>query len=209
MKKAIIYGRVSSAAQDYTRQVEELKEYASRNGMEVVRIFTEKETGKRKASERGAASDMLRFLAAEKIDVVLVSEISRLGRNARDVQHTVHTITETMKTNLYLHQYTMSAYNPDGSRNSIFSLITDVTANIAQMENETRAARIRSGIEHARKKGKHLGRPHGTTKSIEETKNYASICRNLRAGLSLRKTAKICEVSPATVQKVKKHLSGD
>ena len=45
MKKVVIYARVSTAGQDYERQLSELKEYASRMNYEVVEVFAEKISG--------------------------------------------------------------------------------------------------------------------------------------------------------------------
>ena len=43
--KAAIYSRVSTDQQDYSKQTDELKDYAKRNGIEVVYVFEEKESG--------------------------------------------------------------------------------------------------------------------------------------------------------------------
>ena len=52
--KAIIYARVSTAGQDYDRQLVELKQYAARMGYDVVKTFSEKISGAKKVEERQA-----------------------------------------------------------------------------------------------------------------------------------------------------------
>jgi hypothetical protein len=69
-------------------------------------------------------------------------------------------------------------------------------AEFARMERETLSERILSGMEEARRKGKHLGRPDGSLENKETfLKKYPSVVRNLRHGISVRKTAKICDTS--------------
>ncbi len=80
-------------------------------------------------------------------------------------------------------------------------------AEFARMERETLRERILSGIDEARRKGKHLGRPDGSSEDKEAfLKKYPSVVRNLRLGISTRKTAKICDNSINTVRKVKEYL---
>ncbi len=63
-------------------------------------------------------------------------------------------------------------------------------AEFARPERETLRERILSGMEEARRQGKRIGRPDG---AVEEKatflKKYGPVVRNLRAGLSVRKTA--------------------
>ena len=52
MKRVIIYARVSTAIQDYDRQIDELKEYANRMSYQVVKTFSEKVSGAKKAADQ-------------------------------------------------------------------------------------------------------------------------------------------------------------
>ncbi|MEL6941054.1 MAG: recombinase family protein [Bacteroidota bacterium] len=204
MKKGIIYGRVSTEKQEYDRQVNELTAYAKRNDIEVVRVFTDVSSGKTKAKSRKAAKQMFDFINNEKIDIVLVSELSRLGRSAIDVQNNIHTLVYDLGLNLYIHQQGMNARDKRNKVNPTFKLITDVLANVAQMEREQISERVKSGLEEARRKGKTLGRPTGSTHDNDTIlAKYPKVQRKLKEGFSLRNTAKICEVSVNTVRKVK------
>lgn len=204
MKKAIIYGRVSTDKQDYSRQVNELREYAQRNNLDVVREFADVQTGKASAKQRKGSKEMLTYLETCKVDIVLTSEISRLGRSAIDTQSTIHTIVYELHTDLYIHQQGMKAFDQQGKVNASFKLVTDVLANVAQMEREQISERVKSGLLEAKRKGKTLGRPAGTKQDNEELlKKYRNVVKELEAGLSLRKTAKLCDVSVNTVRKVK------
>ena len=79
-----------------------------------------------------------------------------------------------------------------------------VLAELARAEVEQLRERVVSGMEAARKKGIHLGRPKGSSES-RETKEakHKDILRCLRQGQSLRNTAKITGKSLATVKRTK------
>lgn len=209
MQTAIIYGRVSLNRQDYERQVQDLQRYADVNEYKVVQVFTDNISGNSKTKNRKESKKMLDYLKHNEVSIVLVSEISRLGRSAMDVQNTINEIVYNHKVNLYIHQQGLVAYTKQGKLNTTFKLITDVLANVAEMELEQIRDRILSGLENARRKGITLGRPKGTTKNGEEILNqYPKVIKELRQKkpLSLRKIAKLCDVSVNTVQKVKKTL---
>ena len=84
MKKAVIFARVSSEGerQSTTRQVEDLKEYASKNNLEVENIYEEHISGAKKNNERPILNECLSFCVENNIDILLLSELSRLGRCA-------------------------------------------------------------------------------------------------------------------------------
>ena len=84
-KKAVIYARVSTQKQDYARQIEELKKYASGKGAEVLAIFEEKISGFKKNEERTELQKMLAFCEVNHVDFVFASELSRIGRKAVEV----------------------------------------------------------------------------------------------------------------------------
>jgi DNA invertase Pin-like site-specific DNA recombinase len=64
---------------------------------------------------------------------------------------------------------------------------------------------LNSGRELAKHKGVKMGRKVGSVKSMEQKQQeYAKVIRCLKAGKSIRDTAKICEISVSTCQRVKK-----
>ena len=205
-QKAIIYGRVSTENQDYTRQLNDLKEYAKACNYEIVQIFTDIVSGTTKASKRKGSKAMLDFLENKKnkIDIVLVSEISRLGRSAIDVQNNIDKIVYKNNINLFIRQQGLQAFI-DGKLNPTFKLVTDVLANVAQIENEIRSERIKSGLKQAKRNGKVLGRKKGSKQSNETILGkHKGIVKLIKQGnLSLRQMAKISNVSVNTVVKVR------
>ena len=89
--KAIIYARVSSTTdrQNTERQISDLTKYAEYKGMEIVNVFEEKVSGAKKNNERPIFVEALNYCKANKIDMLLVSELSRLCRKAYEVFETV------------------------------------------------------------------------------------------------------------------------
>ena len=95
--KAIIYARVSSAGdrQSTTRQVADLTKYAKFKEYEVVRIFEEHASGGKKNSDRPILLEAINFCIKMGIDTILVTELSRIGRNAFEVLQTIYIIVST------------------------------------------------------------------------------------------------------------------
>ena len=91
MTTAVIYARVSSVGdrQNTARQVEDLMKYAEVNGCEVVKTFEEHISGATRNEERAVLCECLNFCITNKIDTLLISELSRLGRNVDEVRANV------------------------------------------------------------------------------------------------------------------------
>ena len=85
MKKVVIFARVSTTIQDYDRQVSELTALAANNNWKVCACFTEKISGAKANTERTELLRMVEYVTNNAIDKVLVTELSRLGRNTLGV----------------------------------------------------------------------------------------------------------------------------
>ena len=90
--KAIIYARVSSVSdrQNTERQVKDLMEYANYQKYEVVRVFEEKVSGAKKNSDRAILQEAIEYCISQKIDILLCSELSRIGRSSFEVLERVY-----------------------------------------------------------------------------------------------------------------------
>lgn len=100
--KAVIYARVSSTTdrQNTERQIADLTKYAEYKGMEISKVFEEKISGAKKNSERPVFVEAISFCKTNKIDILLVSELSRLGRNAFEVLETVKQFVDEASTSI-------------------------------------------------------------------------------------------------------------
>ena len=206
MNKGVIFVRVSKREQDYQRQLEGLRALAKTQNLEIVAEIAEKISGAKENQERDGVQELLRLAQKGIIQKVLVQEVSRLGRSTVEVLKVLEELT-SLRVSVYVQNFGFETLK-NGKRNPIAQFMFTLLAEFARMERETLRERILSGMEEARRQGKHLGRPDGSLENKETfLKKYPSVVRNLRQGISVRKTAKICDTSINTVRKVNDYLN--
>ena len=210
--KAVIYSRVSSSGyqssrQDTARQVEDLKAYAEYSKYNVVKVYEEHLSGGKRNEERPILVEALNYCKANKVDMILVSELSRLGRNAFEVLATVKDLKDN-GINLYLQKEQFSLFGADG-KPSLFSAIMLATlSTCAELERENITYRLNSGRAQYIRNGGKLGRKVGSTKSKEKKESeYKEVLAYLKKGYSISITSKLCTVSMSTVQRLKKEFN--
>lgn len=200
--KAIIYARVSTAGQDYDRQLAELRQYADRMGYDVVKTFSEKISGAKKVEERQAMTELLNYVEVNKVDKVLIYECSRLSRHAVDFLSIIEIFNER-KISLYIHQNGLETLLPNGEINPIATLVLGILAQFNSMERSLIRSRMESGYNNFRLNGGVVGRKTGYRKTTEQLKEeYAEEIRLLKKGYSLRNIAKITHTSVNTLRKL-------
>lgn len=206
MKTAVIYARVSSTndRQSTDRQVLDLQTYANNNRYNVVEVFEEKISGAKKNDERHILCECLDYCITNSIDTLLISELSRLGRNVDEVLANVRKCKEH-KLNIFFQKEQLNTFNQDGSENPFLTIIIAVLATCASMERENIKFRLNSGRQQYIANGGKLGRKEGSVKSLKQREiEYKQVIKELKKGTSVRRTAKLCDVSVSTVQRVKK-----
>ncbi|MCS3180558.1 recombinase family protein [Bacteroides thetaiotaomicron] len=206
--KAIIYARVSSTTDRQTtdRQVEDLKSYAEYSKMEVVKIFEEKVSGAKKNTERPILVEALSYCRTERIDMLLVSELSRLGRNAFEVLETVKGLVDD-GINLYMQKEKFTLLDDDKQPSMFAPIMLATLSTCAQLERENIKFRLNSGRQQYITKGGQLGRKMGSVKSADKKREeYKDVLKALRQGLSVRQVAKLTDTSASTVQRLKKEF---
>lgn len=170
------------------------------------KIFVDIISGAIPFNERKQGKELMKAVQAGKINYVSVSSIDRLGRNLFDIISTLEFFKEN-KVVLKVDNLGIESM-VNGEENYAFKLIISVMANIAEMERSTLLERQREGIAIAKAKGVYKGREKGTVESDEDfLAKYKEVIKYLRKGFSIRNTSKICDVSVATVQKVKNRLT--
>lgn len=208
MATAVIYARVSSTTdrQSTDRQVTDLGNYAYANNYDVVNVFEEKISGAKKNNERTVLIDCLDFCVAEKINTLLISELSRLGRNVDEVLANVRYCKEN-HINIYFQKEQLNTYNSDGTENPYLTIMLAVLGTCAQLERENIKYRLNSGRQQYIANGGKLGRKVGSTKSNDKKREeYKEVIKLLKKGTPIRHIAKICQVGVSTVQRVKKEF---
>ena len=135
---------------------------------------------------------------------MLVSELSRLGRNVDEVLANVR-LTKEHRLNIYFQKEQLNTFSSDGSENPFLTIIIAVLGTCAQMERENIKFRLNSGRQKYITDGGKLGRKVGSIKSNETKESeYKEVIKEIKRGTSIRRTAKLCDVSVSTVQRVKK-----
>lgn len=209
MKTAIIFSRVSSTSerQSTDRQILDLQKYAQQNNIEILKTFQEHISGATKNENRPILQDALNFCLSNKIDYILLSELSRLSRNVFEMQETIKFLVEN-KINLFSEKEQITLLDDKGEASLIVPILISVLGVTAAMERENIKFRLNSGRQQFIEKGGKLGRTVGSTKSTEQKKEeYKDTIILIRKGYSVRNIAKITKVSPSTIQRLKKALN--
>ena len=213
--RAAIYARVSSTGdrQSTERQVIDLTDYANRNSMTICQTFEEHISGAKKNHERPVLQECLTFCVEENVDVLLLSELSRLGRNVDEVLANIRFAKEN-RLNIFFQKEGISIYGSGGKENPYLTIMIAVLGTCAQMERENIHYRLQSGrkvyvdkcLAATGKSG--LGRKEGYRKPVETKKEeYKEALKLLRAGYPIRKVAKLTDVSESTVKRLKKEFA--
>lgn len=210
MKKVVLLLRVSTNSQDYEYQRSTLTDLCNRNGWKVIRTFENKVSGAKKNEEREEIVEMLDFIKFNEVDMVMATEVSRVGRNTLEALKTIEILNEN-KVNLYFANYNIETLLPDKSVNPIARLILTICLEISAYERNLIRYRMKAGYEDYLKKRKEnpelrLGR-QGYKKDEQSYKEeYQQELSLLRKGISLRNVQKITGTSIGTLQKIKKYL---
>lgn len=209
MKTAVIYARVSSVSdrQSTTRQVYDLRQYAISSKLNILEVYEEKVSGAKKNDERPVLQDCLDFCIKNKIDVVLVSELSRLGRNTFDLLSTVQKLIEA-KVNIYFHKEQFYLLDEHKKPSLFTPILIAVLGTAAQLERENIQYRLNSGRAQYINNGGKLGRKPGSVKPREKKEQeYSEVIRLLtKKYYTLKEIAKLSGVSLSTVQRVKREF---
>ncbi len=213
MNNAVIYARVSSTGdrQSTERQVLDLTDYATKNGLNVQETFEEHISGAKRNSERAVLNDCLAYCKDNGTDVLLVSELSRLGRNVDEVLSSIRWAKEN-HLNIYLQKEGISIYDKEGNENVYLTVMIAVLGTASQLEREAIAFRLQSGRKRYVERnlaltGKSgLGREGYRKPRAQKEREYRETLKLLRKGYPYRKVAKLTGVSTSTVKRLKKEF---
>jgi putative DNA-invertase from lambdoid prophage Rac len=187
--RAAIYCRVSTKDQDCSRQKEDLTAYANTCGFVLNGCYSE--TGSGAKNDRQERKKIIELARSRSIDAVLVTELSRWGRSTTDL---IMTLEQLASYGVSLIAQTGMQYDlstPHGK------LIAQILSSMAEFERELIRERVRSGVAHARSKGKIFGRPTGG--------KIADSCDRINQlrleGMSVRSIAKEVGLSKSAISK--------
>jgi len=204
--KVVLFCRVSTSGQEYDRQVNELSALALSSGWSVEGIFAEKISGAKKNVERAELMKMVEFVEVNNIDKVLVTELSRLGRDTLQVLEVIE-LLYSKGISLYIHNYGIETLTKEGKVNAMSQFMITILAEVARMERKTIRERVASGYINYRKQGGQVGRKVGYRKTEEQMKEqYTKEIQLLKRGLSLRNIQAITTTSINTLRKLKQMM---
>jgi putative DNA-invertase from lambdoid prophage Rac len=192
MARTFAYCRVSTADQTTDNQVREI-EGAGFN-VDPKRIVTETVSGSVAAMERKGFAKLVDRMEAG--DILIVTKLDRLGRNAMDVRSTVDNLAvEGVKVHC-LALGGVDLTSPAGK------MTMGVIAAVAEFERDLLVERTQAGLTRAKAEGKALGRPSALT-----AEQQAAIRQRRSEGVSLGVLAAEYGVSRAAIQRVEKRTA--
>ena len=191
MSKIYGYARCSLAeekGQDLNRQVRELKAAGAEE------IITEREHGDARVKQN---LDML-LETAKAGDTIITLEVSRLSRSTQQLCEIISIIKEKHLQLIIVGSITVDCRS--GDIDPMSQAFIQMSAVFAELELSIIRARVRSGMQNAKAKGKHVGRPRTTKEDIPAVfyRHYPAF---MKGEMNLSEFARICEVSRPTVYK--------
>lgn len=205
MEKAIIVARCSTNEnkQDVSRQTEELN--AKFNSLyKIEKSFSYYQSG---TNNQDMNSEILAYVISNKIENIIVSEISRISRKVIDVLQFIEKCNNE-KINVIIENYNLHSLNSDKTINTMVQMMLSIGASFAQMELEQTKSRLNSGRLKFINDGGKLGRKIGYRKSNEELlEENKDIVKFIKQDQSIRNIMKLTGKSSGTVQKVKKVIT--
>lgn len=149
------YARVSSKEQNLDRQLEQLKKHVDEEN-----ILMDKASGK--DLNRPAYQALKGALGLRAGDELVICSLDRLSRNKEHIRQELQWFRDNHIRIKILDLPTSLVEVPKGQEwilDMINNILIEVLSSIAEQERITIRKRQQEGIEAAKKKGKHLGRP--------------------------------------------------
>ncbi len=203
--KAVIYARVSSVGdrQNTDRQTSDLLDYVKFQKLEIAKIFEEHISGAKKNTERPILQQAIEYCKSNDVAILLVSELSRLGRNAFEVLATVKDLIDS-GINLYMQKEQLTLLDSEGQPTMFAPIMIATLSTCAQLERENIKFRLNSGRRLYIERGGKLGRKIGSVKTTEQKREeHKDIISFLKRGYSVRNVAKLTNKGISTVQRIK------
>ena len=192
MARTFAYCRVSTADQTTANQVHEIDAAGFR--VESHRVIAETVSGSVPATQRTGFAKLIDRL--ERGDVLIVTKLDRLGRNAMDVRATVETHA---RGGVKVHCLALGGVDLTSAAGK---MTMGVITAVAEFERDLLIERTQSGLKRAKAEGETLGRPAALTPA-----QHATILAGRAKGVSLGTLAKQYGVSRAAIQRVEKRTT--
>ena len=190
-KQIAIYARVSTNEQTVENQINELRDYCKRKGYTIYKEYCDEGVSGAKSS-RPALNSLMQDAMKRRFDAVVVWKLDRLGRS---LSHLLKTLEEFESLGIDFVAFNQNIDTTTPTGRLMFSMI----GAFAEFERELIRERVKAGMQTAKEKGQHIGRPFTVVdnRKVHELRNQ---------GLSIRKVAKEMDIKPSRVQYVLKRM---
>ena len=188
MSRVFAYCRVSTPDQTTDNQLQEIRNAGF--NIESHRLITECVSGSVQTLARPEFSLLMKKL--EKGDVLIVTKLDRLGRNAMDVRATVEALADL---GVRVHCLALGGVDLTSSAGK---MTMQVLAAVAEFERDVLIERTQAGLTRAKAEGKHCGRP---TSLSEDQRN--EVCQRLQNGETVAALARAFNTSRQTIMRVR------
>jgi DNA invertase Pin-like site-specific DNA recombinase len=187
-----LYVRVSTGKQENGNQLEQLREFAAKQGWEITAVYADVVSGSGK-KDRVQFEHMMIAASQRKFDLLLFWALDRLSREG--IVKTLGYLEQLRAWGVGWRSYTQPFL--DTGNEMVNGIVLSVLAAVAKQERITLSERTRAGLQRAVKDGKKLGR-----RAVKV--DVAEVRRLQGKGLGLRGIAKELGCAVATIQKALK-----
>ncbi|KVF67722.1 recombinase family protein [Burkholderia vietnamiensis] len=188
MSRTFAYARVSTSDQTTANQLQEIE--AAGFSVDKRRVVSESISGSVSADQRPGFAQLL--VKMEEGDVLIVTKLDRLGRNAMDVRATVEGLAER---GIRVHCLALGGVDLTSAAGRMTMQVLNA---VAEFERDLLIERTHAGIARAKAEGKAMGRP-----SALSDEQRADVLRELDAGASVAALARRFGTSRQTIMRVR------
>ncbi|TES68166.1 recombinase family protein [Burkholderia cepacia] len=188
MSRTFAYARVSTSDQTATNQLREIE--SAGFSVDKRRIVTESISGSVSANQRPGFAELL--LKMEEGDVLIVTKLDRLGRNAMDVRATVEALAER---SIRIHCLALGGVDLTSAAGR---MTMQVLSAVAEFERDLLIERTQAGIARAKVEGKAIGRPSALSKQQQD-----KVRQQLSEGSSVAHLSKMYGTSRQTIMRIR------
>jgi DNA invertase Pin-like site-specific DNA recombinase len=190
----MIYGyiRVSTDKQTTENQRFEILKFASEKNLHIDRWIEETVSATKRLSHRKLGNLLGNM---QEGDILLVTELSRLGRSLMEVMSILHTLMEKeVKVFTTKERYTLG--------NNINSKVLAFAFSLsAEIERSMIASRTKEALARKKSEGAHLGRPKGKLSSVTKLTGKDNLIREyLQRKIPQTVIARLLNVNRLTVR---------
>jgi len=194
MPKAYGYIRVSTAKQDYENQKFGILEYANKNGIHNIEFIEETISSKKKLEDREIYTLVDKTL--KENDILITTELSRLGRSTLEVMHLFKLLSEkNIKAHIIKNDIKLGT-----DENKITNQVLIFAFGLAaEIERDLISSRTKEALARKKSQGFTLGRKKGTQVKSKLDDKKDEIKKLLDKGVNITNLAKIFDCGRTTM----------